>query len=186
MRGRRGPRGEGRHHDGHGNDGHGPGGHGRHGHGGRRGRPFDYGEMRLMLLSLIAEAPRHGYELIKAVEERFGGSYTPSPGVIYPTLAWLDDMGFAAVDADASARKLYRITDAGDAWLAANKAPLEEMTRRIHSYGFRRGAPAPMLRAMENLKTALRLRMRQGPIDDETALKIADAIDEAAKKVERS
>src|SRR4051812_23229092 len=69
-------------------------GGGRHG-----GRLFEYGEPRLLLLAMIAERPRHGYELMKAIEERFSGSYSPSPGVIYPTLAWLDDMGYVAVEA---------------------------------------------------------------------------------------
>lgn len=59
---------------------------------------------------MIAERPRHGYELIKEIEERFGGAYSPSPGVIYPTLSWLDDMGYAAIEPEASGRKLYRIT----------------------------------------------------------------------------
>src|SRR5262245_17752487 len=71
---------------------------GRHHKHGRGGRLFDYGELRLLILALIAEAPSHGYELIKSIEERFGGSYTPSPGVIYPTLSWLDDMGYAVIE----------------------------------------------------------------------------------------
>src|SRR5262245_43980001 len=87
------------------------GGRHRHHHGGRRsGRLFDYGELRLLLLAMIAGRPRHGYELIKAIEERFGGSYTPSPGVIYPTLSWLDDMGYVAIEAEEAGRKRYRIT----------------------------------------------------------------------------
>ena len=57
--------------------------------------PFDNGELRLVILGMIAEQPRHGYELIKAIEERMGGSYSPSPGVIYPTLAYLEEVGHA-------------------------------------------------------------------------------------------
>ena len=74
---------------------HGRGGH--HGGSGRRGgrnRLFDYGEMRLLVLSLISESPTYGYELIKTIEEKFGGSYTPSPGVIYPTLTWLEEASY--------------------------------------------------------------------------------------------
>src|SRR4051812_30777633 len=67
---------------------------GRHG-----GRLFDYGELRLLVLAMIAEQPRHGYELMQVIEERTGGSYSPSPGVIYPTLSWLEDMGYAHVEA---------------------------------------------------------------------------------------
>src|SRR3974390_2082631 len=86
--------------------------HRRHGLFGERrgGRPFDYGELRLLALAMIAEQPRHGYELMKAIEERMGGSYSPSPGVIYPTLAWLEDMGYAAVEIEDAGRKRYRIT----------------------------------------------------------------------------
>src|SRR5690606_20422761 len=76
-------------HDDHGHRGFGHFGRHRHGGGRRGGRAFDYGELRLLILSMIAARPSHGYELIKAVEERFGGSYSPSPGVIYPTLSWL-------------------------------------------------------------------------------------------------
>src|SRR4051812_37924481 len=99
-------------------------GFGRHGGGrgeyrgeGRRGsRLFDYGELRLLVLALIAQAPAHGYELIKTIEDRFGGSYTPSPGVIYPTLSWLEDMGYATVEAEGG-RKSYAITEAGTTFL---------------------------------------------------------------------
>ncbi len=66
---------------------------------------------------MIAEQPCHGYELIKAIEETFGGRYSPSPGVIYPTLAWLDDMGYAAIEAEDGGRKRYSITAEGEAFL---------------------------------------------------------------------
>src|SRR5262245_12328069 len=78
--------------------------HGRHG-GRRGGRLFDYGELRLVVLAMIAEEPRHGYELMRAIEERMGGSYSPSPGVIYPTLSWLEDMGYALVESESTGRK---------------------------------------------------------------------------------
>ena len=158
----------------------------RHGRSG--GRLFDYGELRLLLLAMISERPRHGYELIKAIEERMGGSYSPSPGVIYPTLAWLDDMGYAAPDAEADGRKLYRMTDAGVAFLVANRAAADDLLVRS---GPNRSAggdpiPSPLLRAMENLKLALRLRLRSGPISQTDAETIAAAIDAAAQVVERN
>lgn len=162
--------------------------HRGHGRGGRHGgRPFDYGELRLLLLAMIAERQRHGYELIKAIEERFGGSYTPSPGVIYPTLAWLDDMGYAAIEAGESGRKLYSITPEGEAFLAANRAAADELLARIGAAGDggRHQVPAPVVRAMENLRLALRLRLRQGPLDPATAERIAAALDAAAREVER-
>ena len=152
------------------------------------GRLFDYGELRLLLLAMIAERPWHGYELIKAIEERFGGSYTPSPGVIYPTLAWLDDMGYAAIEPVEAGRKRYRITAEGEAFLAANRAAADELLARVGPVG-REGSeavPAPMIRAMENLKLALRLRIQRGSIDAAAAEAIAAALDAAAQTVERS
>src|SRR5947209_8168474 len=100
----------------------------RHHHGGRRGsRPFDYGELRLLALAMIAERPCHGYELMKAIEERMSGSYSPSPGVMYPTLSWLDDMGYVAVEAQDTGRKRYSITAEGEAFLVANRATVDAL-----------------------------------------------------------
>ncbi|MFT3964829.1 MAG: PadR family transcriptional regulator [Sphingobium sp.] len=180
-------------------DGFGPGGgfgrghpgHGHHhrggGRGGRRGgRLFDYGELRLLVLALLAENPAHGYELIKAIEERFGGSYTPSPGVIYPTLSWLDDMGYATVEAAEGSRKRYAVTAEGRTFLAANRDQADALLARSGGEGGRPGLPAPVIRAMENLKLAMRLRFREGPVDEAAAQAMAAAIDEAARIVETS
>lgn len=164
-------------------------GHHRRHHGGRRGgRIFDYGELRLLLLAMIAERPCHGYELIKAIEERFGGSYTPSPGVIYPTLSWLDDMGYAAIEAEEAGRKRYRITTEGEAFLVANREAADALLVRADLTGATGGGrvPAPVIRAMENLKLAMRLRLRQGPLDQAAAESIAIALDAAAQTVERT
>jgi DNA-binding PadR family transcriptional regulator len=157
---------------------------GMHGHGARRGgRLFDYGELRLLVLALIAEAPAHGYELIKTIEERFGGGYTPSPGVIYPTLSWLEDMGYATVAAEGG-RKSYAITDEGKAFLEGNRAAADALFQRAggESWG-RRGRSMEVMRAMQNLKTALRLRLAAGEVDESTIDAMAAAIDEAAQKV---
>jgi DNA-binding PadR family transcriptional regulator len=144
--------------------------------------------LRLLLLAMIAERPRHGYELIKAIEDRLGGSYSPSPGVIYPTLAWLDDMGYAAIEAEQSGRKLYRITPEGEAFLAANRAVVDDLTARLGAADGegRPAVPAPVLRAMENLKLAMRLRLRSGPLDQAAADAIAAALDAAAQAVEKA
>ncbi|MGE4432187.1 MAG: PadR family transcriptional regulator [Sphingobium sp.] len=155
---------------------------------GRRGkRLFDHGELRVLLLAMIAEQPRHGYELIKAIEERMGGSYSPSPGVIYPTLAWLDDMGYVRIDAEEGNRKRYRIEAEGKAFLTANRTAAENLLSRAGRGGpqGRDAAPASLIRAMENLKLALRLRLRGGPVDPDIADRMAAAIDEAARTVER-
>ncbi|WP_439617644.1 PadR family transcriptional regulator [Shinella sp.] len=159
------------------------------GRGGRHGgRLFDYGELRLLLLAIIADAPSHGYELIKTVEDRFGGSYSPSPGVIYPTLAWLDDMGYTVIEPAEGGRKRYRITPEGEAFLAANRAAIDELMARAghRGPGGREGVPAPVVRAMENLKLAMRLRLRRGEMSEEASEAIAAALDLAAKTVEKS
>ena len=157
--------------------------------GGRRhGRPFDYGELRLVVLAMIAEQPRHGYELMKSVEERMGGSYSPSPGVIYPTLAWLEDMGYVAAEAVELGRKRYRVTPEGQAFQTSNQAAIDAIVVRISQPGDgqRSGVPAPVLRAMENLKLSLRLRLQRGALDGTAAETIAAALDGAAQAVERS
>jgi DNA-binding PadR family transcriptional regulator len=115
--GRHGGRAHGRHPFGfHGHDHHERGHHGR---GGRMGRFFDHGDLRFVVLKLIAEKPSHGYELIKAVETAAGGAYTPSPGVIYPTLTLLEELGYITVGDAGGGKKLYTITDEGEAFLEA-------------------------------------------------------------------
>ena len=162
-----------------------------HGHrfGGRRsGRLFAYGELRLLALRMIGEQPRHGYELMKAIEERMGGSYSPSPGVIYPTLSWLEDMGYAALQTEEAGRKRYRITAEGEAFLTANHAAVDNLFSRLAAGGAGSpdGVPAPVVRGMENLKLALRLRLKRGPLDQTAAEAVAAALDAAAQAVERS
>ena len=166
------------------------GGHHHHGYrfgGGRGGRPFDYGELRLLVLAMIAEQPRHGYELMKAIEERMSGSYSPSPGVIYPTLSWLEDMGFATVETEDAGRKRYRLTAEGEAFLTANRPSVDALLARLSAGSVAPNAElAPVLRGMENLKVALRLRLRQSPLNQAAAQTIAAALDAAAQAVERS
>jgi len=169
------------------------GSHHRHHHadkrfGGRGGRPFNYGEFRLLALAMIGEEPRHGYELMKAVEERMGGAYAPSPGITYPTLSWLEDMGYASTETDHTGRKRYRITPEGQAFLAANRATVDDLLSRIERHGRGRfeGVPAPIVRGMQNLKLALRLRMGGERFDQSTVETIAAALDAAAQAVERS
>ncbi len=147
---------------------------------------FDYGELRLVALAMIAEQPRHGYELMKAIEDRMGGRYSPSPGVMYPTLSWLEDMGYAAVSAEDGGRKRYRLTPEGEAFLAANRPSVETLFQRIgpERHGPPGGTPPVMLRAMEALKHALRERQRRGPLDQAAADAIAAILQAAALAVE--
>ncbi|MFC7736696.1 PadR family transcriptional regulator [Roseomonas sp. GCM10028921] len=144
--------------------------------------------MRLVVLAMLAEQPRHGYELINAIGERLGGSYSPSPGVIYPTLSWLEGMGYAVIEAEQAGRKRYRLTPEGEGFLAVNRQTVDALFSRIGGGEGREGVPAPMTRGMENLKLALRLRLRlrRGPLAAAAAESIAAALDTAAQAVERS
>jgi len=166
----------------------------RHGHrhggpfeGRGRGRFFEQGQLRLVLLALIAEAPRHGYEIIKAIEERLGGGYSPSPGVIYPTLTLISELGYATVSETEGGRKLYTITDEGRAYLAENQAMVDAILARMDRASARSGGGSPqVMRAIENMKTALRLRMARGPLTDAQADAIAEALDAAARSIEKA
>jgi DNA-binding PadR family transcriptional regulator len=97
----------------------------------RGGRMFEQGDLRYVILRLLEEKPRHGYEIIKALEERFGGAYAPSPGVVYPTLQMLEDQGYARVQPEADGKKVYEITDAGRAHLAENRDAVDTIFERI-------------------------------------------------------
>lgn len=153
----------------------------------RGGRVFEQGDLRWIVLQLIAEQPRHGYEIIKEIGERMGGDYSPSPGVIYPTLTLLEELGSVAVASEEGGRKLYRITGEGEAQLAAQReavdAVLEKMRRARERSG---GAPAPITRATENLRTALRLKLEQGPLSEAQVQTLAEVLDSAAVAVERA
>lgn len=155
---------------------------------GGRGRVFDQGELRFVLLALIAEAPRHGYEIIKAIEDRLGGSYSPSPGVVYPTLTLLNELGYATVSETGGGRKLYTITEEGRAHLAANQPTVDAVFARMQrASASTSGGRAPqVVRAIENMKTALRLRLSRGPLAEGEAQAIADALDAAARAIEQA
>lgn len=156
--------------------------------GGGRGRRrmFDGGELRLILLKLIEEAPRHGYELIRAVEERSGGAYAPSPGVVYPTLTMLDEMALIEAQAEG-ARKAYAITAAGSAELAEKAVEVEALFARLAELGEMhvRHSGGPVRRAMSNLRAVLQERLSASSVESETLHDVAAILDEAAQKIER-
>lgn len=154
------------------------------------GRVFGHGGLRFVLLQLIAHKPSHGYELIKAIEERLGGRYSPSPGIVYPTLTLLEELGHVSVDAaDGGGRKRYSITAGGLDFLAANRATTDEMMARmdggVDGAGPRAGRPPQVVRAIENLKLAMRLRLGGAPLTEQQAHEFAAVLDSAAQQLER-
>ena len=157
--------------------------------GGGRGRRRLFGgdELKLVLLKLIGETPRHGYDLIREIESLTGGSYAPSPGVVYPMLTMLADMDLVAEQPGEGSRKLFGITPAGEAHLAQNAEEVEQVLARLKHLAdhAQRTDAAPVRRAVENLKTAIRNRLEKEGADNDTMLDIAALIDEAAGKIER-
>ena len=118
---------------------------GRHGYGGsdsmgpddiRAGRMLAQGDLRLIALAFIAEAPRHGYEIIKLVEEKTADWYSPSPGTVYPTLTYLEEAGYVTVASEGT-KRLYTITDEGRAYLAANRPIADIVLARLSAVGER-------------------------------------------------
>jgi len=159
----------------------GPGGPGRH------GRPLGQGDLRWLVLDLIAAQPRHGYEIIKAIEEAFNGHYTPSPGVIYPTLTLLEETGLISGESHG-AKKLYSLTEEGRAEIAAHSVDIQAVRDRLAKARARFGAAPPpeLYRAMDNLRAALQVRLAKGELSAEAVQTITAAIDRAAAEIERS
>jgi DNA-binding PadR family transcriptional regulator len=154
---------------------------------GRRQRMFDGSELRLVLLKLIADETRHGYELIRAIEEMTGGAYAPSPGVVYPTLSLLDEMALIAEQRSDDAKKRFAITDDGRTHLAERAEEVARLLARLEELGShrRRHQGAPVGRAMKNLAVAIQHRVQRGDFSDETMHEVAGLIDEVAQRIER-
>jgi DNA-binding PadR family transcriptional regulator len=148
---------------------------------------FDGGELRLVLLKLIGDEPRHGYELIRAIEEMTSGAYAPSAGVVYPTLTLLDEMGLTQEQLSDGAKKRFAITDAGRAHLDENRIAVDALLARLAEVGARRERTdaAPVRRAMGNLRQALQDRLGRGDLSEETLHDVVALIDEVAQKIER-
>lgn len=162
--------------------------HGGRGRGGPRiGRLLEHGDLRFVILALLKEKPSHGYELIRALEERTGGAYRPSPGVIYPTLSLLEDEGFARQTGGEGGRKAYEITETGLEALERNKPGVDAVFARLDEAAESSPRSSPRVaRAMQNLAMALRVSL-QGERPDEAKLDaIVAAIDEAAAKIEKA
>ena len=155
--------------------------------GGGRRRMFSGGELRLVLLQLIANEPRHGYDLIRQIEELTGGAYAPSPGVIYPTITLLDDMDLITAQQSEGSKKLFAITDAGRAELRANQETVDALIARLKEIGEvrQRTDSSSVRRAMGNLREVLVNRLGSSDVDPDLLHQIVALIDTAAQKIER-
>lgn len=154
---------------------------------GRRHRLFDAAGLRLILLKLISDQPRHGYDLIRAIDELTAGNYVPSAGVVYPALSVLQDLNHIEAAASGGARKAFAITADGTAELAANADQVAELFARLAALAApREGADSsPIRRAMENLRAVLRHRFGETALEKNTVHEIAAILDEAAQRIER-
>ncbi|HET9810324.1 MAG TPA: PadR family transcriptional regulator [Sphingomicrobium sp.] len=163
------------------------GGGGRRGRGRDRKRMFESGELQLVLLKLIADEPRHGYQLIKAIEEMTGGEYAPSPGIVYPTLTMLEDMGFISEKKSKDSKKVFEASDEGRAHLEENSDEVEDLVERLTDLApDQRAEAGPAIgRAVKNLMTAMSHRISRDGFDEELFHEIAAILDEAAQRIER-
>jgi DNA-binding PadR family transcriptional regulator len=182
------------------------GGHGRHRHGGRHGtdggdmmragRMLAQGDLRLIALALIAEQPRHGYEIMKVLEDKTAGWYSPSPGIVYPTLTFLEETGYVTGQADG-AKKLYTITAEGRAYLEENRDFVDSVLARLAAIGEKvarrrerfggsedgrsdESLPRSVQGAFQDLSEAVRDLLKQ---DREAKGRVIDAIDRATKEL---
>jgi DNA-binding PadR family transcriptional regulator len=159
---------------------------------------FATGELRLALLALIAKEPRHGYELIRAIEDMTGGSYAPSPGAVYPTLQMLEEEGQIKPAKTAEAeddegetggKKPFKVTKSGKAELEDRADEVKELMGRLGEHGERaervKEKSPDLFRAMGNLANVLKNRARAGKLDQAAMNEIVDIIDEVAKRIER-
>lgn len=143
------------------------------------------GEVRLLVLDAINDQPRHGYEVIQHIEARAGGSYRPSPGVIYPTLQLLEELGQAQV-VEQAGRKAYAITDAGRNELAANRRAVDDFYDRFEDEPWEAYAEdfAELMQGVARLVKAFRRGSRRGRLNPATLRAIKAALDEALDKIE--
>ena len=154
---------------------------------------FEAGGLKLLALHLIAQQPSHGYDIIRAIGELVGGEYTPSPGTIYPTLSYLVDMGHATSSDLEGGRKQYAITTEGLQALKDQDEALQTLLARLERGKDREGRkrPAPLVRALENFKTALRLKLDGQPGARAETLTpaqieaLASILDQAALQIEK-
>ena len=163
---------------------------GRGGWGGPRGsgggRVFGQGDLKYVVLRLLEEKPRHGYEIIKELEDRFAGTYSPSPGTVYPTLTMLEDLGYARATPEEGGRKIYEITDEGRKYLAENKDTVEDIFERVAQFssGFFGGPMNEVHGAFKEVARAAYSRAMRATSDAERLRQIREILDRAAKEID--
>jgi DNA-binding PadR family transcriptional regulator len=145
---------------------------------------FDAGDIKLVILKLLSEQPSYGYQLIKTMEEQLAGGYTPSAGVIYPTLTMLEEEGLA-VSSTENNKKVYSVTPQGIEFLEANKERIGELFQRLEETGrgFERGRSPEIMKAFMNLRGAVAARVSRS-VTPEQIRKITEAINAAAKAID--
>jgi DNA-binding PadR family transcriptional regulator len=148
---------------------------------------FESGQLRLVLLKLIADQPRHGYDLIRAIEELTHGSYAPSPGIVYPTLTLLQDMGLIEEAGADGPRKAFAATAEGLALLVEKADEVDALFARLSGAGDgrRRAGGRPIQRAVGNLLSALWHRVTAEEVSEDRLHDIAAILDDAAQRIER-
>ncbi|WP_416262109.1 PadR family transcriptional regulator [Gibbsiella quercinecans] len=154
----------------------------------RREKMLDASDIRLLILHFLALGAAHGYELIKSIEDLSKGEYAPSPGIIYPNLTQLEEAGYIQVLDDRETRKAYALEEKGRLLLQEQHDDLLVILERLTSLAIlvnNRSIPE-VERAIHNMKTALNSRLSQENISQQSLHAIIDAMDEAAKKIERS
>lgn len=151
---------------------------------GSRRRPIEHGDMRWLILDLINERPRHGYDIIKAIEGLFEGQYSPSSGVIYPTLSVLVEAGLIEREIEGT-KKIYKIADAGHVELSASRATVVTMRERIEAARTLFGGPPPeLLHALGDLRDAITERLKQRAVSQSSLQKIIDVLAAATKEIQ--
>lgn len=152
----------------------------------KAGRIFDQGDLKYVILRLLAEKPRHGYEIIKELEGRFGGAYAPSPGTVYPTLTMLEDLGYARAMPEEGGRKIYEITEEGRKHLQDHSATVDDIFERIAKFveGFFDTPMADLKHAFAGLGRATFYVASRSQNDRERLAKISEILKRAASEIE--
>lgn len=156
----------------------------RGGRGRRRRQMFESGEVKFVILRLLKEKPMHGYEVMKALEEKMAGCYSPSPGTVYPTLQLLEDEGYVRVE-ESEGKKVYHVTPEGEAYLNENRDVIDEIVDRVRETvrDVTGGAMGDVHRTFGRLaKTTFGTAWRRGP-DDPALARVVEILKHAEEEV---